>query len=118
MYMTNASDMVIREQGFFAFEGGPDVLSIEFTGAREDQPPKETGNGIRFTFRLFSNGPADPDLAIRAWLEGPDGRIYERIFRPLAQDARKPHHWIPGERIVAKTAVWVPAGAPAGIYEA
>ncbi|MCY3801226.1 MAG: glycosyltransferase family 39 protein [Chloroflexi bacterium] len=118
LYITKASDMVIREQGFIAFEGGPDVLSIEFAGAREDQPPKETGNGIRFTFRLFSNGPADPDLAIRAWLEGPDGRIYERIFRPLAQDARKPHHWIPGERIVAKTAVWIPAGAPAGNYEA
>ncbi len=118
LYMTNASDMVIRNEGMYRIDEGPDVLSIEFAGARDDQPPKETGNGIRFTFRLFSNGPAAPDIAIRAWLEGPDGQIYERIFRPLAQDARKPHHWIPGERIVAKTAVWVPSGAPAGIYEA
>ena len=116
--MTDASDMVIRDRGMYRLDEGPDVLSVEFAGARDDQPPKESGNGIRFTFRLFSNGPAAPDLAIRAWLQGPDGQVYERIFRPLAQDARKPHHWIPGERIVAKTAVWVPSGAPAGIYEA
>jgi hypothetical protein len=116
--MTDASDMVIRNQGMYRMSGGPDVLAIEFAGARDDQLPKETGTGIRFTFRLFSNGPADADLAIRVWLEGPDGQIYEQIFRPLAQDARKPQHWIPGERFAAKIAVWVPAGATAGRYEA
>ncbi len=118
LYMADKSDMVIRNQGRYRLVGGPDVVAIEFSGERADQPPRTAGDGVRFTFRLFSNGPADPDLAIRAWLEGPDGRVYERIFRPLAQDARKPQHWIRGEGIVAKIAVWVPAGAAPGRYEA
>ena len=118
LYMTDASDMVIRHQGIYRMDGGPDVLAIEFAGERNDQPASEAGSGIRFTFHLFSNGPVDTDLAIRAWLEGPDGQIYERTFRPLAQDARKPQHWIRGEAIVAKIAVWIPAGAPAGRYAA
>lgn len=118
LYMSDAAGMVIRDDGLLSLPLGPRIESIEFAGEREGQPPKEAGNGIRFTIRLFADGPVTWKPSIRAWLVGPDGKVYERIFRPLAQDGRRPENWIPGERIHAKTAVWIPAGAVPGRYEA
>jgi catechol 2,3-dioxygenase-like lactoylglutathione lyase family enzyme len=52
------------------------------------------------------------------WLENGQGVVYERTFVPLAVDGRPPSQWTDGERAVGRIAVWVPAGAPTGRYDA
>ena len=118
LYITKTYGMVIRDEGFLALMEVPMCCQSNLPVLGTISPLKKPATAYASLSELFSHGPANPELAIRAWLEGPDGRVYERTFRPLAQDSRRPHHWIPGERIVAKTAVWVPAGAPAGTYQA
>ena len=118
LYLTEEGGTVIRDDGALKLPDGPRIEVIEFDGFRADQPPQEAGDGVRFTFHLVSDDVPDFDFRIRVWLEHVGGDIYERTFLPLAVDGRPPSQWTEGERAVGKIAVWVPAGAETGRYDA
>ncbi len=118
LYLTGPGGTVLRDDGALKVPDGPRIEVIEFNGFRADQPPQEAGDGVRFTFHLVADDVADYDFRIRVWLENGQGVVYERTFLPLAVDGRRPSQWTDGERAVGKIAVWVPAGAPTGRYDA
>jgi hypothetical protein len=118
LYLTEEGGVVLRDDGALKSPDGPRIEVIEFDGFRADQPPQEAGDGVRFTFHLVADDVADYDFRIRVWLENGQGVVYERTFVPLAVDGRRPSQWTDGERAVGRIAVWVPAGAPTGRYDA
>jgi len=118
LYLTAEGGTVVRDDGALKLPNGPRIEVIEFDGFRADQPPQEAGDGVRFTFRIDADEVADFDFRIRVWLEHSRGVVYERTFVPLAVDGRPPSQWTDGERAVGRIAVWVPAGAPTGRYDA
>ena len=117
LYMTNVLDLVDR-RGHVKLDQDFQVDVIQFTGARDDQGPREAGDGVRFTVFIHALRPVDYDLRLRVWLRTPSGVIYAKDL--FAQDRllRRTSHWQPDEKHQLRTALWVPAEAEPGSYEA
>ena len=117
LYMTNVLDLVDRSGHVDLGEDFSTEL-IQFTGARADQGAREAGDGVRFTLFMKSVRPVDYDLRLRVWLRSSDGTIYSKDL--FAQDLvmRRTSEWKSGETYQVRTALWVPAEANPGRYEA
>ncbi len=119
LYLTNKANMVSRNSGSLIADNGFRIQAIEFEGKRSDQPAQPLGNGIRFTFRIENGLRLDYDMLIKVRLQNRiTGNNYGRDFYPLNVHGRRSSQWDAGERIVGKIAVWIPAAAGPGDYDA
>jgi len=91
---------------------------IQFTGTRADQGPREAGDGVRFTVFIRALQPVDYDLRLRVWLRTPSGVIYAKDLYAQDRLLRRTSQWEAGEKHPVRTALWVPAEAEPGSYEA
>ena len=117
LYMTNVLDLVDR-RGHVKLEQDFQVDVIQFTGTRADQGPREAGDGVRFTVFIRALQPVDYDLRLRVWLRTPSGVIYAKDLYAQDRLLRRTSQWEPGEKHPVRTALWVPAEAEPGSYEA
>lgn len=117
LYMTNVLDLVDR-RGRVELGGDFQVDMIQFTGARADQGPREAGDGVRFTVFLRALRPVDYDLRLRVWLRTPSGAIYAKDLYAQDRFLQRTSQWQPDEKHQLRTALWVPAEAEPGSYEA
>ena len=117
LYMTNVLDLVDR-RGHVELDGDFQVDLIQFSGARADQGPREAGDGVRFTVFIRARQSVDYDLRLRVWLRTPSGVIYAKDLYAQDRFLQRTSQWQPGEEHQLRTALWVPAEAEAGSYEA
>lgn len=117
LYMTNVLDFVDR-RGRVIFDGDFQVDLIQFTGARADQGPREAGDGVRFTVFIHALRPVNYDVRMRVWLRTPSGLIYAKDTYAQDRRLRRTSEWQPDEKHQLRTALWVPAEAEAGSYQA
>ncbi len=117
LYMTDVLDFVERT-GYVNINDEFETSSLDFTGFRQDQGPREAADAVRFTIRLAAQRPVSYDLKIRIWVRGPGGVIYAKDL--FAHDAglQRTSAWSPGETQEIRTALWIPAEAPPGDYQA
>ncbi|MCY3959270.1 MAG: glycosyltransferase family 39 protein [Chloroflexi bacterium] len=117
LYMTNVLDLVDRRGGVKLDEDFHIDL-IQYSGARSDQSPREAGDGMRFTVFIRALQPVDYDLRLRVWLRTPSGVIYAKDLYAQDRVLRRTSQWQPGERHQLRTALWIPAEAEPGTYQA
>lgn len=117
LYMTNVLDLVDR-RGYVKLDQDFEIELIQFSGARADQGPREAGDGVRFTVFIRALRSLDYDLRLRVWLRTPGGVIYAKDLYAQDRRLRRTSQWQPGEEHQLRTALWVPAEAEAGSYEA
>ena len=117
LYMTNVLDLVDRRGGVHLDEDFH-VDLIQFSGARTDQSPREAGDGVRFTVFMRALQPVDYDLRLRIWLRTPSGVIYAKDLYAQDRYLQRTSQWKPDEKHQLRTALWVPAEAEPGSYEA
>jgi len=117
LYMTNVLDLVNRS-GYVRLANDFDTKLIQFSGARADQGPREAGDGVRFTVSLRAIRSVDYDVRLRVWLRSPSGVIYAKDLYAQDESLRRTSEWQRREEQQVRTALWVPAEAEAGTYEA
>ncbi len=117
LYLTNVLDLVDRK-GPVHIGGDFYTDKIQFGGYREDQGPREAGDGIRFNIFLQLTQDISYDLRTRVWLVGPDGTIYASEEWAHDGATRRTSEWTPGETHLQRLAVWVPSEAMPGDYHA
>ena len=117
LYMTNVLDLVDRS-GHVTLGSDFDIRLIQFSGARADQGPREAGDGVRFTVFIRAVRSVDYDLRLRVWLRTPSGVVYAKDLYAQDQSLRRTSQWQRGEVHQLRTALWVPAEAESGSYEA
>ena len=117
LYMTNVLDLVDR-RGRVRLDRDFEIDLIQYTGARADQGPREAGDGVRFTVFIRALRSVDYDLRLRVWLRTPSGVIYAKDLFAQDRSLRRTSQWQPGEEHQLRTALWVPAEAEPGSYEA
>ena len=117
LYMTNVLDLVDR-RGRVKLGDDFQIDKIQFTGARADQGPREAGDGVRFTVFIGALRPLDYDVRMRVWLRTPSGLIYAKDTYAQDSRLRRTSEWQPGDKHQLRTALWVPAEAEAGSYQA
>lgn len=117
LYMTNVLDLVDR-RGHVELDGDFQVDMIQFSGTRADQGPREAGDGVRFTVFIRALRPVDYDLRLRVWLRTPSGVIYAKDLYAQDRFLQRTSQWQPDEKHQLRTALWVPAEAEPGSYEA
>lgn len=117
LYMTNVLDLVDRS-GHVTLDADFDIKLIQFSGARADQGPREAGDGVRFTVSLRALRSVDYDLRLRVWLRTPSGVVYAKDLYAQDSSLRRTSEWEPRDTHRIRTALWVPAEAEAGSYEA
>lgn len=117
LYMTNVLDLVDRS-GYVTLDRDFDIKVIQFSGARADQGPREAGDGVRFTVFLRAMRSVDYDLRVRVWLRTPSGVVYAKDLYAQDNSLRRTSEWEPGDTHRIRTALWVPAEAEPGSYEA
>lgn len=117
LYMTNVLDLVDR-RGRVKLDRDFAIDLIQYTGARADQGPREAGDGVRFTVFIRALRSVDYDLRLRVWLRTPSGVIYAKDLFAQDRRLRRTSEWQPGEEHQLRTALWVPAEAEAGSYQA
>lgn len=117
LYMTNVLDLVDR-RGYVKLGRDFQVNLIQYTGARGDQGPREAGDGVRFNVDMWARRPVDYDLRLRVWLRTPSGVIYAKDLYAQDEDLRRTSQWQPGDVHRLRAAVWVPAEAEPGEYQA
>ena len=117
LYMTNVLDLVDR-RGQVKLGNDFVIDLIQYTGARADQGPREAGDGVRFTVFIRARQPVDYDLRLRIWLRTPTGVIYAKDLHAQDRLLRRTSEWQPGETHQLRTALWVPAEAESGSYQA
>ena len=117
LYMTNVLDLVDR-RGRVKLDGDFSIDLIQYTGARADQGPREAGDGVRFTVFIRALRPVDYDLRLRVWLRTPSGVIYSKDLFAQDRFLRRTSEWQPGDKHQLRTALWVPAEAEPGSYQA
>ena len=117
LYMTNVLDLVDR-RGHVKLDQDFQIDLIQYTGDRADQGPREAGDGVRFTVFIRALRSVDYDLRLRVWLRTPSGVIYAKDLFAQDQSLRRTSQWQPGEKHQLRTALWVPAEAEPGSYQA
>ena len=117
LYMTNVLDLVDR-RGHVKLDQDFQLDLIQYTGDRADQGPREAGDGVRFTVFMRALRSVDYDLRLRVWLRTPSGVIYAKDLFAQDQSLRRTSQWQPGEKHQLRTALWVPAEAEPGSYQA
>lgn len=117
LYMTNALDLVDR-RGHVKLGRDFQIDLIQYTGDRTDQGPREAGDGVRFTVFMRATREVDYDLRLRVWLRTPSGVIYAKDLFAQDRSLRRTSDWEPGENHQIRTALWVPAEAESGSYQA
>ncbi len=117
LYLTNELDLVDRK-GQVRIAGGFESKLIQFAGYRADQGPREAGDGVRFNLFLSTTRAVAYDVRIRVWLRGPDGIVYAKDLFAHDDSLRRTSQWTPGEEHLIRTAVWIPAEAVPGQYDA
>ncbi|MBM4437002.1 MAG: hypothetical protein FJ029_07140, partial [Actinobacteria bacterium] len=117
LYLTNVLDLVDR-QGRLDIAGDFALELLQYTGYRDDQGPREAGDGVRFTLFLRAQRPVAYDLRVRVWLRGPGGVVYAKDAFVQDDGLRRTSQWLPNEEHVLRTAIWIPAEATPGVYEA
>ncbi len=117
LYMTNVLDLVNR-RGHVKLGRDFQLDLIQYTGARADQGPREAGDGVRFTVVIRARQAVDYDLRLRIWLRTPSGVIYAKDLYAQDRQLRRTSEWQPGDVHQLRTALWVPAEAEAGAYQA
>lgn len=116
LYMTREYDFVKRE-GLVTINDDFEMAEMWFTGYRHDQGPREAADGMRFSIRLAASAPADYDLLIRVWVEGPGGVRYSKEFFAHNFTHQRTAAWSPGDIHEVRTGLWIPADAPPGTYQ-
>lgn len=117
LYMTNVLDLVDR-RGHVKLDRDFQIDLIQYTGDRTDQGPREAGDGVRFTVFMRATREVDYDLRLRVWLRTPSGVIYAKDLFAQDRFLRRTSDWEPGEKYQIRTALWVPAEAESGSYQA
>ena len=117
LYMTNVLDLVDR-RGHVKLDRDFQIDLIQYTGDRADQGPREAGDGVRFTVFVRALRSVDYDLRLRVWLRTPSGVIYAKDLFAQDRSLRRTSDWQPGEKHQIRTALWVPAEAESGSYQA
>lgn len=117
LYMTNVLDLVGR-RGRVELGDDFEIDLIQYSGARADQGPREAGDGVRFNVFIRALRPLDYDVRMRVWLRTPSGTIYAKDVYAQDQGLRRSSEWQPGEEHLLRTALWVPAEAETGSYQA
>ena len=117
LYMTNVLDLVDRS-GHVVLDADFDIRLIQFSGARADQGPREAGDGVRFNVFIRALRSVDYDLRLRVWVRSPSGVIYAKDLFAQDQSLRRTSEWQRREEHLLRTAIWVPAEAEPGSYEA
>ena len=117
LYMTNVLDLVNR-RGRVILDRDFQIDQIQYTGTRDDQGPREAGDGVRFTVFLRAQHPLDYDLRLRIWLRTPSGVIYAKELYAQDRQLRRTSEWQPDDKHQLRTALWVPAEAEPGSYQA
>ena len=117
LYMTNVLDLVDR-RGHVDIGEDFETNFIQFTGARADQGPREAGDGVRFTLFMRAKRDVSYDLRVRVWLRTPRGDIYSKDLVAQNRSQQRTSEWLPGETYQVRTALWVPAEAAPGSYQA
>ncbi len=117
LYMTNELDLVDR-RGRVELGGDFEIDLIQYSGWRADQGPREAGDGVRFTVFIRAERPLDYDLRLRVWLRTPGGEIIAKDLLARDRAGHPTSAWPPGERRQIRTALWVPAEAEPGEYQA
>ena len=117
LYMTNQLDLVAR-RGHLWLGRDFEIKTIQYTGDRADQGPREAGDGVRFTVFISAARQVDYDLRLRVWMRTPSGVIYAKDLFAQDRFLRRTSAWKPGEEHQLRTALWVPAEAEPGSYEA
>ncbi len=117
LYMTNVLDLVDR-RGRVTLDRDFRIDVIQYTGDRTDQGPREAGDGVRFTVFMRAMRQVDYDLRLRVWLRTPSGAIYSKDLHAQDRSLRRTSDWQPGEKHQIRTALWVPAEAEPGSYQA
>ena len=117
LYMTNVLDLVDR-RGNVRLDRDFSINLIQYSGARADQGPREAGDGVRFTVFVRALRPIDYDLRVRVWLRTPSGVIYAKDLYAQDRYLRRTSEWQPRETHQLRTALWVPAEAEPGTYQA
>ena len=117
LYMTNVLDLVDR-RGHVNLDRDFLIDLIQYTGARVDQGSREAGDGVRFTVFMRAQRPVDYDLRLRVWLRTPSGVIYAKDLYAQDRSLQRTSKWRPGDQHQLRTALWVPAEAELGMYQA
>lgn len=117
LYMTNQLDLVAR-RGHLWLGRDFEIKTIQYTGDRADQGPREAGDGVRFTVFISAVRQVDYDLRLRVWMRTPSGVMYAKDLFAQDRFLRRTSAWKPGEEHQLRTALWVPAEAEPGSYEA
>ena len=117
LYLTNVLDLVDRK-GRVEIAEDFETSLIQFSGFRPDQGPREAGDGVRFSVFLQAKRALDYDLKLRVWLRGSDGVVYAKDLFAHDDFLHRTSEWTPGETHVVRTAIWLPAEATPGQYEA
>ncbi|MDE2898172.1 MAG: glycosyltransferase family 39 protein [Chloroflexota bacterium] len=117
LYMTNVLDLVNR-RGYVKLDQDFEIERVQFSGARADQGPREAGDGVRFTVFVRAMRSVDYDLRLRVWLRTPSGVIYAKDLYAQDRFLRRTSQWQAGDEHQLRTALWVPAEAEPGSYEA
>ncbi len=117
LHMTNVLDLVNR-RGRVLLDRDFQIDQIQYTGTRADQGPREAGDGVRFSVFLRAQHPLDYDLRLRIWLRTPSGVIYAKELYAQDRQLRRTSEWQPGDAHQLRTALWVPAEAEPGSYQA
>jgi hypothetical protein len=117
LYMTNQLDLVGR-RGRVRLDRDFQIDLVQFTGDRADQGPREAGDGVRFTVFMYAMREVDYDLRVRVWLRTPSGAIYAKDLFAQDRSQSRTSEWRVGEEHQLRTALWVPAEAETGSYEA
>lgn len=116
LYMTREHDLVKRKARL-NINDDFEMALMWFTGYREDQGPREAGDGMRFSVQLVAPAAVDYDLRLRVWVRGPDGTTYSKEFFAQNPGLQRTSAWAPGEVHEARTGLWIPADAPPGTYQ-
>ena len=117
LYMTDGHDLVSRD-GSININDEFVLSSMDFTGYRVDQGPREAADGVRFTIHMSAQQAVDYDLVIRIWVEGPGGVSYRKDLSAHDEVLRRTSKWPLGVTHEIRTALWIPADAPPGDYQA
>jgi hypothetical protein len=115
--MTNQLDLVGR-RGRVRLDRDFQIDLVQYTGYRADQGPREAGDGVRFTVFMYAMREVDYDLRMRVWLRTPSGAIYAKDLFAQDRFLKRTSEWRVGEKHQLRTALWVPAEAETGSYEA
>lgn len=116
LYMTDVLDEVGRT-GHVNVNDDFITSSMNFTGHRYDQGPREAADAVRFTIDLAAQQSVEYDLKIRIWVRGPGGVIYGKDLFAHDADLQRTSAWGTGETHVIRTALWIPPEAPPGDYQ-